>query len=397
MSDSLASPPVREVLPTGMDLPVDGRGEAEVVDVKLSVASQWKLMWWRFRRHKLAVASTVLIWLFYMVAVFCEFVAPHDPGDVNGLYKYVPPQGISFYDQSGRFSLVPGTHGLTGSRDPVTLRLSYVPDTSVWYPIRFFAHGDQYKLWGIFTSDVHLIGLGQEVPPDTPFYLVGTDRLGRDMLSRIIYGARTSLFIGLLGVVTSLVVGITLGGLYGYLGGWVDLVIQRVAEVFRAIPQIPLLLAIGAAVPTKWPIEWVYFTITIVIGLVAWPGLARVVRGRFLALREEDFVLAARLAGSGQRRIIFRHMLPSFASHIIATVTLQLPQMILNETALSFLGLGLRDPAISWGVLLQDAQNVQTVALSPWLLLPVVPVIVVILCFNFFGDGLRDAADPYGR
>jgi peptide/nickel transport system permease protein len=217
------------------------------------------------------------------------------------------------------------------------------------------------------------------------------------MLSRVIYGARISLSIGLVGVAASLIIGIALGGTSGYYGGWVDMGVQRLVEVLRSIPNIPLLMAIGAAVPSRWSVEQTYFAITIVLGIVGWTGVARVVRGRFLALREEDFVLAAKLAGSNERRIIFRHMLPSFVSHIIAVVTLAIPGMILNETVLSFLGLGLRDPAISWGVLLQDAQNVQTVSLSPWLLLPVVPVILIILCFNFFGDGLRDAADPYGR
>jgi peptide/nickel transport system permease protein len=397
MSESLTRPTAHDVLPETQELPLAGTVEADVVDVRLSVASQWKLMWWRFRRHRLAVASVVVIGMFYVVALLCEFVAPHDPGAVNGSYKYVQPQGLSFYDAEGRFSLRPGTHGLTGSRDPVTLRLSYVPDHAVWYPLHFLVKGDEYKLWGVFPTDLHLFGLGTDVPPDTPFFLVGTDRLGRDMLSRIIYGARVSLSIGLVGVTASLLLGITLGGMSGYYGGWVDMLVQRLVEILRSIPNIPLLMAIGAAVPTKWSVEQTYFAITIVLGIVGWTGVARVVRGRFLSLREEDFVLAAKLAGSGERRIIFRHMLPSFVSHIIAVVTLAIPGMILNETVLSFLGLGLRDPAISWGVLLQDAQNVQTVSLSPWLLLPVAPVILIILCFNFFGDGLRDAADPYGR
>ena len=397
MSESLTRPTTHDILPETQELPLAAPAEADVVDVRLSVASQWKLMWWRFRRHRLAVASVVVIALFYVVAILCEFVAPHDPGIVSGLYKYVEPQGLSFYDADGRFSLRPGTHGLTGSRDPVTRRMSYVTDDSAWYPIHLLVKGDEYRLWGVLRTDVHLFGLGSEVPADTPFFLLGTDRLGRDMLSRIIYGARVSLSIGLVGVAASLIIGITLGGLSGYYGGWVDMGVQRLVEVLRSIPNIPLLMAIGAAVPSRWSVEQIYFTITIVLGIVGWTGVARVVRGRFLALREEDFVLAAKLAGSSERRIIFRHMLPSFVSHIIAVVTLAIPGMILNETVLSFLGLGLRDPAISWGVLLQDAQNVQTVSLSPWLLLPVVPVILIILCFNFFGDGLRDAADPYGR
>ena len=347
-------------------------------------------MWWRFRRHKLALASTVVIALFYLVALLAEFIAPGDPWEVNGLYKYVSPQGVAFE------GLSPGTHALVGSRDPETLRLTYVPDPDQWFPIRFFVRGPEYRLWGVFESDLHLFGLGPEAA-DQPFYLLGTDRLGRDLFSQIVYGTRVSLSIGLIGVFMSLTIGIVLGGVSGYYGGLADLLVQRLVEVFRSMPTIPLLMALGAALPTKWPIEYTFFAITIILGIVGWTGVARVVRGRFLSLREEDFVLAARLAGSGERRIIFRHMLPSFSSHIIATVTLAIPGMILSETALSFLGLGLREPAISWGVLLQSAQNIQTVSLSPWLLAPVVPVVVISLAFNFFGDGMRDAADPYGR
>jgi peptide/nickel transport system permease protein len=234
-------------------------------------------------------------------------------------------------------------------------------------------------------------------PQDQSFFLLGTDRLGRDLLSRVVHGARLSLSIGLVGVALSFMLGIFFGGVSGYYGGWVDTVVQRIIEFLRSIPRIPLWMALAAAIPPKWPIEYTYLAITIILSLVGWTGLARVVRGRFLSLREEDFVLAARLSGAHENRIIFRHMLPSFTSHIIAALTLAIPITILGETALSFLGLGLRDPAISWGVLLEDAQNIQAVALSPWLLLPAVPLIITIMAFNFLGDGLRDAADPYGR
>jgi len=371
-------------------VPIDPTPDAEVVDVRLSVASQWKLMWWRFRRHKLALVSVAVVALFYLIAIFAEFIAPGDPWQVNGLYKYVSPQGIALQ------GLRPGTHALVASRDPETLRLSYVPDPEQWFPIRLFVRGPEYRLWGVVQTDVHLFGLGPEAA-EQPFFLLGTDRLGRDLFSQIIYGTRVSLSIGLIGVLMSLTIGIVLGGVSGYYGGVADMTVQRLVEVFRSMPTIPLLMGLGAALPTKWPVEYTFFAITIILGIVGWTGLARVVRGRFLSLREEDFVLAARLAGSGERRIIFRHMLPSFSSHIIATVTLAIPGMILNETALSFLGLGLREPAISWGVLLQSAQNIQTVSLYPWLLAPVVPVVVISLAFNFFGDGMRDAADPYGR
>ncbi len=370
--------------------------EAEITEARVYVASPWLLMWWRFRRHKVAMVSTVVVILSYLVAIFCEFVAPYDPEQIDGLHKYVPPQPISFVDQNGQFTFRPGVFGLTGHRDPNTLLLTYTVDRSQWYPIRFFTEGPEYKLWGLFDAKVHLIGLGPE-NADQPFFLLGTDRLGRDMLSRIVYGARISLSIGLVGVALSLFFGIILGGISGYYGGTVDNIIQRIIEFIRSMPTIPLWLALGAAMPPKWPPQYVYFGITIILSLIGWTRLAREVRGRFMSLREEDFVLAARFAGSNEMRIIWRHMVPSFLSHIIAVITLAIPSMILSETALSFLGLGLRSPVISWGVLLQDAQNVQTVALYPWLLYPGVFVVIVILAFNFMGDGLRDAADPYGR
>ncbi len=400
-SESAIRPPAELAQPDQYALPAAepiGRAEIEdeVLDARLTVASQWQLVWWRFRKHRVAVASGVVLALLYLVALFAEFVAPHDPGQVNARYKLVHPSAISFFDPDGDFTFWPGVNPLVADRDPNTLRITYVPDTSVWYPVQLFVRGAEYKLWGLFETDLHLFGLGAEAP-DQALFLFGTDRLGRDLFTRVVYGARLSLSIGLVGVTLSFALGIVFGGVSGYYGGWIDTVVQRVIEFLRSIPRIPLWMALAAAIPPKWPIEYTYFAITLILSLLGWTGLARVVRGRFLSLREEDFVLAARLCGAKQRRIIFRHMLPSFSSHIIAALTLAVPATILGETALSFLGLGLREPAISWGVLLQDAQNVQAVSLSPWLLLAAVPLIVTIMAFNFLGDGLRDAADPYGK
>lgn len=386
-------------IPPGTDLPSPVVSDAEMpaaTETRVSVASQWQLMRWRFKKHKLAVVSMCIIGVLCFVAIFSEFLAPIDPEKSVEIYKYVRPQGISWFDQNHDFHLIPGVYGLTGSRNPETLRLSYVADKTQWYQFGVFTHGDSYKFWGVWKTDVHLFGL-RNAPPDTPLYLLGTDRLGRDMLSRIIYGTRISLSIGLISVMVSLILGVTLGGISGYYGGPIDGAVQRVVEFVRSLPQIPIWLALAAAFPPGWSILRVYFAFTLVFAMIQWTGLARAVRGRFLALREEDFVMAARFSGASEARIILRHMVPSFLSHIIATLTLAIPQVILFETTLSFLGLGLRAPAISWGVLLQEAQNVQTVALSPWLLMPALAVVITILAFNFMGDGLRDAADPYGR
>lgn len=394
MSRTEAAKPDPAALPAAE--PVADQIDADVEDVRLTVASQRQLVWWRFRKHKVALASGVFLIFLYTIALFAEVVAPYDPYEVRGLYKYVPPVSVTFIDPDGAFTFWPGVNPLVGSRNPVTLRLSYVPDEATWYPLQLFVKGSEYHLWGLIPMDVHLFGLGPEAP-DQYLFLLGTDRLGRDMFSRIVYGTRLSLSIGIVGVILTFVFGISLGGVSGYFGGWIDMAVQRTIEFFRSIPRIPLYMAIAAAIPPKWPIEYTYFAITLIVSLIGWTGLARVVRGRFLSLREEDFVLAARLAGASQKRIIFRHMLPSFSSHIIASLTLAIPGTILAETALSFLALGLREPAISWGVLLQEAQNIQTVSLSPWLLLPALPLIAAIMAFNSLGDGLRDAADPYGK
>jgi peptide/nickel transport system permease protein len=360
----------------------------------LAQASQARLIWWRFRKHKLAVASLVIVVLFYLVAAFADFLAISDPHASDARRSYIPPQAIHLFQPDGSFR--PHVLGLRGQRDMQTFQLVYRPDPDRRLPITFLARGYEYRLFGLFSTDRHLIGLENAGPSDGIF-LLGTDVQGRDLWSRLMVATRVSLTIGLVGVTISLFLGVLLGGISAIYGGVVDLLIQRLIEVIRSLPTIPLWMGLAAAVPSTWSVTQTYFAITVLIAFLAWTDLARVVRGKFLSLKTEDFVLAAELAGAGQLRIIFKHMLPSFASHVIAATTLALPAMIISETSLSFLGLGLRPPAISWGILLQDAQNIQTLALAPWLLAAAVPVIAVILAFNFLGDGLRDAADPYGH
>jgi peptide/nickel transport system permease protein len=359
---------------------------------KLAQAGQMRLTWLRFKRHRLALVSLFIVALFYLLAVFADFVAITDPHHTDARRSYMPPQGIQLFDENG---FAPHVYGLKGSRDLKTFKMVYNPDPSRKIYIRFFAEGYEYNLFGLIPTNRHLIGLIDPTPLDGIF-LLGTDQLGRDLFSRLAVATRISLSIGLASVGLSLVLGVLLGGISGLYGGVVDTAIQRLIELIRSIPTIPLWMGIAAALPNTWSVLQVYFAITLIISLIGWTELARVVRGRFLALREEDFVIAAELAGAGQMRIMLRHMLPSFTSHVIAAVSLALPAMIISETSLSFLGLGLRPPAISWGILLQDAQNVQVLAGAPWLLVAAVPVVLVILAFNFLGDGLRDAADPYG-
>ena len=350
-------------------------------------------MWWRFRRHKLAMAGTVIVLLFYMVVLFAPFLAYADPSASEAQRSLLPPQRIHWF-LDGRWA--PHVYGLVGKRDPTTFKRVYTPDPALKIPVRLFTRGFEYRLLGLVPTTRHLIGVEGARPEDTLF-LLGTDEQGRDLWSRLMYGTQTSLTIGLVGVTFSLVLGVMLGGISGLYGGAIDSVIQRVIEIVRSIPTIPLWMGLAAALPNDWTVMQIYFAITIIISLVGWTELARVVRGRFLSLREEDFVTAAELSGSSQVSIIIHHLVPSFLSHIIAATTLAVPAMIISETSLSFLGLGLRPPAISWGVLLQQAQSIQALAISPWLLISAVPVIVVILALNFMGDGLRDAADPYGK
>jgi peptide/nickel transport system permease protein len=354
-------------------------------------ATQSRLVWRRLRRHRLAMVAGTVIAVLYFFALFADFFAYSDPQHSDAHFAYVPPQPVQLFE-GWRFA--PHVHPLTGSRDPSTLQMVYEVDDRVDIPVRFFTTGYEYRLLGLIPTRWHLIGVA-DADAERSVFVLGTDNSGRDVFSRLLIATRTSLLIGLAGVAVSVFLGVLLGGVSGYYGGPVDTVIQRVIEILRSIPTIPLWMGLAAAMPRDWSVYQVYFAITLIISLIGWTELGRVVRGRLLQVRGEDFVVAAELAGARPRRIIFVHLAPLFASHIIAATTLALPLMIVAETSLSFLGLGLRAPAISWGVMLQQAQNIQTVAFAPWLLAPVVPVVVAILAFNFLGDGLRDAADPY--
>jgi len=370
-------------------LDAERKKEGISAEEKLYVASQWQLIWRKFKKHRLAIFGGTILAIFYLVAIFCNFFSTYDIYKRYTKYIYCPPQRIHFFDEKG-FHFRPFVHGIKRRRDPVSFRRIYKEDKTKKYPIYFFVHGNRYKFWNLFETDVHLFGVKEGT-----IFLLGTDELGRDLFSRNIYAARISLSIGLIGVVLSFVLGCILGGISGYYGGAADMIIQRVIEFLFSIPIIPLWMALAAALPPFWSPIRVYFGITIILSIVGWCSLARVVRGKLLELREEDFIMAAEIAGVKEGRIITKHLLPSFLTYLIVNLTLAIPYMILGETALSFLGIGLRPPVVSWGVLLKKAQNVETVALHPWLLIPGLFVIITVLTFNFLGDGLRDAADPY--
>jgi peptide/nickel transport system permease protein len=352
-------------------------------------ASQLRLIWWKFRRHKLAVVSAVFLLLLYVVIALAEILAPYNLHTRNVDFIHAPPQPVHLFHE-GTF-VGPFVYGRDMTLDMNTLRRNYADNPNKIERIRFFCSGDSYRFWGLFEARFHVVCPAE----GGQLFLLGSDRLGRDVFSRILYGARVSLTIGLLGVAVSFVLGIVIGGLAGYHGGILDMIVQRIIEVLQSIPSIPLWMALAAIMPVTWSPMLIYLGITAILGLLDWTGLARAVRSKLLSLREEDYVLAAQLMGAKTGRIIGRHLVPGFMSHLIATATLAIPGMILGETALSFLGLGLRAPITSWGILLTEARSVSVIAFYPWLMFPVIPVILVILAFNFLGDGLRDAADPY--
>lgn len=367
---------------------------ADVRPERAAVASQWQLIWWAFRKHKLAMVAMVVTVAMYVVALVPGFFAVNDPTLQNARATFHPPQAIHWIDTTDGFDFGPYYYPMKLTRDPETLAAIFAADTTKKIPIALFGRGYEYTVLGLFRTDIHLFATTDKA---RPLFIFGADRLGRDVYSRVVQGAQVSLSIGLVGVFLSLLLGIVLGGISGYYGGKVDFVLQRVIDFVLSLPTIPIWLALAAALPQGWPATLQYMMITIILSFTGWAQLARVVRGRFLSLRTEEFVAAARLDGVPERRIIFRHMLPSFSSHIIASVTLAVPAMILAETSLSFLGLGLQPPTISWGVLLREAQNIRSIATAPWLFMPGVAVVIAVMALNLFGDGLRDAADPYNK
>ena len=361
---------------------------------KYYTAGQYQLIWWRFKKHRLALIGMTLLAMFALVMVFAEFLAPVAGTTRNVDYLFGRPQALHFVDAEGTFHLRPFTYALESKMNPETFELEVTEDPATRWPIYFFVKGEPYKLWGLIPGDLHLYGVREK---GTFFHLLGTNKLGHDVFARIMFGTRVSLSIGVFGLFISFFLGLIIGGVAGFSGGWVDEVIQRGIEFIRSIPTLPLWMALAAALPLEWSAQKIYFAITIILGLLGWTNLARRVSTKLLSLRDEDYITAARVAGSSDARIIFRHMLPSFLSYIIVDLSISFPYMILAETSLSFIGLGLRPPVISWGVLLQDSQNVVAIALYPWLFTPVIFVVLAVLAFSFVGDGLRDAADPYSR
>lgn len=366
----------------------------KTIVLRTDTATHWQLMWWKFRRHKMAMLGGSILSFMILLSLFAEFIGPYTPQERTVKYAQGQPMGFHFIDDEGTFHLRPFVYSRVSKRHKVTLRLIPTVDKTKKWPIKFFVRADDYTLWGIFKSDLHLFGFEEK---KAFLHLFGTDQLGRDVFSRVLYATRTSLSIGAIGVGLSFVLGISLGGIAGYFGGMTDNVIMRLIEFIRSIPTLPLWLALAAALPREWTALQVYISITAILALIGWTHLARRVRGKLLSLREEEFVLAARLSGCSHSRIVLRHMLPSFMSYMIVDLTISFPYIIMAETALSFLGLGMREPIVSWGVLLYSAQNIRSMILMPWLLIPGLVVIIAVIAFNFLGDGMRDAADPYSK
>ncbi|ENH96871.1 binding-protein-dependent transport system inner membrane protein [Gracilibacillus halophilus YIM-C55.5] len=356
-------------------------------------ASQWSLMWKKLKKHRLARFSLLCLIVFYIIVLFANFIAPQDATEYDSDYANAPPMQLHFFDEEGNFHLRPFVYGIESTRHPETYRKVFVEDREVKYPVQFFTEGSEYKFLGLFPTNIHLFGV--EDPGE--IFILGTDGMGRDLFSRIVLGSQVSLSIPLVGVAISLIIGLIIGGISGYFGGWTDAIIQRIIEIFRSFPTLPLWMALSAAIPAGIEVVKMYFYIVIIISFIEWTGLARVVRGQFMSLKKEEFVLAAKIAGVSTGKIIRKHLMPGIMSYLVVSITLAIPGMILAETAMSFLGLGIRSPATSWGVLLQEAQQIENVALYPWKLIPLFFVIFSVLCFNFFGDGLRDASDPYKK
>lgn len=364
----------------------------ENAKLKYYTASQWQLIWWRFRKHRLSIVGMTILSIFIIFALFPEFFAPYSATDRNGESILCPPSKIVFKNAEGGFSLAPKVYGFKKERNRETLKMEYVVDESNIQPLKFFVKGEKYKLFGFLPGSIHLYGV------DNGFvHLWGTDTMARDIFSRTIFATRSSLSIGILGLAIAFIIGLLIGGVSGYFGGWVDNFFQRLTEFIRSIPTYPLWMGVAAAMPREWGPKTVYFMMTIILGFIGWTTLARRIRSQIISIREADFIIAAKLCGASDMRIIFKHMIPTFISYVIVDLTISFPNMILSETSLSFLGLGLRPPVTSWGVLLRSAQNLNSIVNSPWMFIPAIFVILAVLSFSFVGDGLRDAADPYSE